>query len=114
MEMEIDNMKNKFNAILFWISFVPYVLLVVNSLVSAINGISVFSDQPLHYGTEAYFDCFVFTFFRLWYIFAACLICQIIILLIEKFRNKAKIKPYILGMCIIYLLGDVLLLFEGV
>jgi len=111
---EIDNMKNKSNKILFWTLFIPYVLLVADSLKSAVNGISVFSDQPLHYGTEAYFDCFIFTFFRLWYIFVACLICQIIILLIEKFKNKTKIKLYVLGMFIIYVLGDVLLFVEGV
>ena len=110
---EIDNMKNKSNKILFWTLFIPYVLLVADSLKSAVNGISVFSDQPLHYGTEAYFDCFIFTFFRLWYIFVACLICQIIILLIEKFKNKTKIKLYVLGMFIIYVLGDVLLFVEG-
>ena len=108
---EIDNMKNKSNKILFWSLFIPYVLLVANSLKSAVNGISVFSE--LHYGIEAYFDCFIFTFFIFWYIFVACLICQIIILLIEKFKNKTKIKLYVLGMFIIYVLGDVLLFVEG-
>jgi len=104
-------MKNKVNAIFFWISFIPYVLLVVYSLKSAVYGIS-FLDSML-YGVEAYSTYFIFTFFRLWHRFTACLIYQIIVLLIEKFRCKAKIKPYILGMCIIYLLGNIILLFEG-
>lgn len=106
-------MKNKFSAIIFWISFVPYVLLVASSLRSAIVGVSYnfFGDQTLHYGPESYSYSFVFTFLMLWYIFAACLICQIIILLIEKFKNKTKIKLYVLGMLIIYVLGDVLLIF---
>ena len=113
---EIDNMKNKSNVILFWISFIPYVMLVVTSLTSIKNGVSLglFGDQTLHYGLEAYSTTFIITFFRLWYIFAACLICQIIILLIEKFKNKTKIKLYVLGMFIIYVLGDVLLFVEGV
>ncbi len=109
-------MKNKSNIILFWISFIPYVRLVVTSLINIKNGVSLglFGDQTLHYGLEAYSTTFIITFFRLWYIFAACLICQIIVLLIEKFKNKAKITPYVLGMLLIYVLGDVLLLIEGV
>ena len=109
-------MKNKSNVILFWISFIPYVMLVVTSLTSIKNGVSLglFGDQTLHYGLEAYSTTFIITFFRLWYIFVACLICQIIILLIEKCKNKTKIKLYVLGMFIIYVLGDVLLYFEGV
>ena len=111
-----DDMKNKSNVILFWISFIPYVMLIVTSLTSIKNGVSLglFGDQTLHYGLEAYSTTFIITFFRLWYIFVACLFCQIIILLIEKCKNKTKIKLYVLGMFIIYVLGDVLLFFEGV
>lgn len=105
-------MKNKFNAILFWISFVPYVLLAAESLKNISYGTSFFSEA--HYGLEAYSTTFIITFFRFWYIFTACLICQCIILLVEKFRNKTKIDPYILGMFIIYLLGDIPLFIEGV
>ena len=113
---EIDNMKNKSNKILFWISFIPYVMLIVTSLTSIKNGVSLglFGNQTLHYGLEAYSTTFIITFFRLWYIFVACLICQIIILLIEKFKNKTKIKLYVLRMFIIYVLGDVPLFVEGV
>lgn len=112
----IKNMKNKFNIVFFWISFVPYVSLVVRSLINIKNGISygLFGSETIYYGLEAYSSTFILTFFRLWYIFTACLICQGIILLIEKFRNKTKIKPYILGMFIIYLLGDIPLFIEGV
>ena len=105
-------MKNKINAILFWISFVPYVLLVAYSLKSMVCGTSFFSDT--HYGMEAYSTTFIITFFRLWYVFTTCLIYQSIILLIEKFRNKTNIRPYLLVMLLIYLLGDIPVFVEGV
>lgn len=106
-------MKNKLNKILFWITFIPYLLLVINSLINAINGISVgfYGDDTLYYGSEGYSISFVFAFLEFWYILVACLICQIIILLIEKIKKKSKIKPYMLGMLIIYVLGSVLLIF---
>jgi len=53
-------MKNKFNAILFWISFVPYVLLAAESLKNISYGTSFFSET--HYGLEAYSTTFIIIF----------------------------------------------------
>jgi len=64
----------------------------------------------MYYGAEAYSIAFVFTFLLLWFVFVACLICQIIILLIEKIKKKAKIKLYVIGMIIIYAIGDIMLI----
>lgn len=102
-------MKSKFNKILFWCSFIPYILLVVFSFVNSISGVSVgfFGDDTLNYGQEGYSISFIFTFFQLWYIFIACLICQIVILLIEKLKRKSKVKLYVIGMIIIYIIGDI-------
>lgn len=105
-------MKSKLNKVLFWASFIPYLLLVMNSFVSAINGTSVgfFGDNTMYYGAEAYSIAFVFTFLLLWFVFVAFLICQIIILLIEKIKKKSKIKLYVIGMIIIYAIGDIMLI----
>ena len=105
-------MKSKLNKVLFWASFIPYLLLVINSFVSAINGTSVgfFGDNTMYYGAKAYSIAFVFTFLLLWFVFVACLICQIIILLIEKIKKKSKIKLYVIGMIIIYAIGDIMLI----
>lgn len=102
-------MKSKLSNILFWCSFIPYILLVIFSFVNSINGVSAgfFSDQTLVYGAEGYAISFVFTFFVLWYVFIACLLCQIVILLIEKLKKKSKIKLYVIGMIIIYIIGDI-------
>lgn len=102
-------MKSKLSNILFWCSFIPYILLVIFSFVNSINGVSAgfFGDQTLVYGAEGYAISFVFTFFVLWYVFIACLLCQIIILLIEKLKKKSKIKLYVIGMIIIYIIGDI-------
>jgi len=64
----------------------------------------------MYYGAEAYSIAFVFTFLLLWFVFVACLICQIIILLIEKIKKKSKIKLYVIGMIIIYAIGDIMLI----
>ena len=102
-------MKSKLSNILFWCSFIPYILLVIFSFVNSINGVSTgfFGDLTLVYGAEGYAISFVFTFFVLWYVFIACLLCQIVILLIEKLKKKSKIKLYVIGMIIIYIIGDI-------
>jgi hypothetical protein len=64
----------------------------------------------MYYGAEAYSIAFVFTFLLLWFVFVACLICQIIILLIEKIKKKSEIKLYVIGMIIIYAIGDIMLI----
>lgn len=106
-------MQSKISKILFGVSFIPYLWLVIGSIVNAINGVSTgfFGDQTPSYGAEGYAISFVFTFFVLWYVFIACLLCQIIILLIEKIKKKSKIKLYVIGMIIIYIIGVIPLLF---
>jgi len=107
-------MKSKSSFSVFLVSFIPYIALVVYSFFASIEGVSVgfFGDQTLRYGADGYSIAFILMFLFLWYVFVACLIVQIVILLIEKIRHKTKIHKYVIGMISVYLIGDIYLFFS--
>lgn len=98
--------ENKYlGKILFSALFIPYLLLIVLAIDTSFSGavVGLFGNRTQVYGAEAYSSAFVFTLFRLWYLFAACAVGQLVIAIIEKCKRKVKILPYILAMLLIYL-----------
>lgn len=78
-------MKNKVLKIILYISFVPYIALLLMAIYHAIFGYDVYTwILPEYvrtiYGIEAFLESFIWNFLRLWYIpvLPLCLAYQII------------------------------------
>lgn len=96
--------------VIFYLLFIPYVLLVMFGVINAFNGISVgfFGDQSLRYGTEAFLVTIIFILVGRWYIWGLCLLLQIASLVIEKIKNKGAIKVCIISMMVVYIMFTLL------
>lgn len=98
--------------IMFYLLFIPYVLLVVFGVISAFAGISIgfFGDQSLSYGMEAFLAVIIFNLVGRWYIWVLCLIGQIALLVIEKIKNKGAVKVWIVNMVVVYIVFTLLVM----
>lgn len=107
-------MKGKITSNVFKISFIPYILLVLYSVYNSMVGISTgfFGSGKLYYGFEGYSTAFIFMIFIFWYIFAVFPIVQLVVLLVEKIKNKTPILKYFLIMVAVYGAGCIPLMFE--
>lgn len=97
--------------ILYWLLFTPYILLTLASFSAAFTGTSFMNGDKV-YGGEAYAMLFILCFLFFWYVFVGCLLGQIVILIIEKVKHKTPLKPYLIGMLLIYFAGDIMLFFS--
>lgn len=97
--------KTFFNAL-----FIPYILLVISGVIGAFCGVSpgFFGDQTLRYGAEAFEIIIVFRLIGFWFIWVFCLIAQIVLLILEKRKNKGAIKNWIVNMMVVYIIFTLL------
>lgn len=86
--------------------FIPYILIVLYGVISAFGGICIgfFCDQSLSYGTDAYLAVVIFTLLGRWYLPVPCLILQIVLLILEKVKNKGTIRYCIISMPVVYVI----------
>ena len=94
----------------FYALFIPYILLVISGVIGAFCGVSpgFFGDQTLRYGAEAFEIIIIFRLIGFWFIWAFCLIAQIVLLILEKIKNKGAIKNWILSMMAVYIIFTLL------
>lgn len=78
-------MKN-LTKLFFYVLFFPYISLLISGVISAFCGVSpgFFGDQTLRYGAEAFEIVVIFRLIGFWFIWAFCLIAQIVLLILEK------------------------------
>ena len=102
----MENSRKKF----FYTLFIPYILLVISGVIGAFCGVSpgFFGDQTLRYGAEAFEISIVFRLIGFWFIWLFCLIAQIVLLIMEKIKNKGAIKNWIISMVVVYIIFTLL------
>ena len=90
----------------FYLLFIPYILIILCGVLCAFCGICIgfFGDQSLSYGTEAYLAVVIFTLLGCWYIPIPCFILQIVLLILEKVKNKGAIRFCIMSMPVVYVI----------
>jgi hypothetical protein len=82
--------KSKIAKIVLYISFIPYILLFVISLLSAFIGFDFMFSTT--YGIEGFFACLVILGYLLWVfgIIPVCLIYQIIYFIVKSIKKNKK------------------------
>ena len=91
--------------IVFYLLFIPYILLLIEGVQNAFDGcvVGFFGDQTPIYGLDAFHWIVIVALMWYWYFWAICLIGQIALLIWEKVKNKGKIAVCIVSMIVVYI-----------